>query len=256
MLNRIYRSKYSIKFEKLSRSPNDDTITVAVSLYNYERQLADCLESIKRQTYSNLSLIIVDDCSNKDNSLSRAVSWAKRNSERFVRTTVVRHEFNQGLAQARNTAFAVSDSRALFIIDADNMIYPRAVEVLAPWVMNEGYGAAYTQLEFFGDVSGIGHADYWARDFFLKNNYVDAMALISRTAWQTVRGYTHMEGGWEDYDFWCKFVDNGIDSIFIPQILCRYRVHGASMLRTDTVANQTDLIVEMRMRHPWLAIGS
>jgi len=256
MLNRIYRSKYNVQFDHISRASNDDTITVAVSLYNYERELVDCLESIKNQTYPNLSLIIVDDCSQKDNSLEQAVSWVKCNSERFVRATVVRHEFNQGLAQARNTAFAVSDSRALFIMDADNMIYPRAIEVLAPWVLDEGYAAAYTQLEFFGDVSGLGHADYWSPDFFRENNYVDAMALISSSAWQTVRGYTHMEGGWEDYDFWCKFVDNGLESIFVPQILCRYRVHGTSMLRTDTVNNQNDLIVEMRMRHPWLTIGS
>ncbi|MBO1040397.1 glycosyltransferase family 2 protein [Brucella pituitosa] len=256
MLNRIYRSNYNLQFDHRSRASNDDTITVAVSLYNYEREVLDCLESIKTQTYPNLSLMIVDDCSQKDNSLERAVLWSEHNSERFVRTTVVRHEFNQGLAQARNTAFAVSDTRALFIMDADNMIYPRAIEVLAPCVLNEGYAAAYTQLEFFGDVSGLGYADYWSPDFFRENNYVDAMALISRSAWQTVRGYTHMEGGWEDYDFWCKFVDSGLDAIFIPQILCRYRVHGTSMLRTDTVNNQNDLIVEMRMRHPWLTIGS
>ncbi|NKC28354.1 glycosyltransferase family 2 protein [Ochrobactrum ciceri] len=109
--------------------------------------------------------MIVDDCSQKDNSLERAILWTKRNSERFVRATVVRHEFNQGLAQARNTAFAASDTRALFIMDADNMIYPRAIEVLAPWVLDEGYAAAYTQLEFFGDVSGLRYADYWSPDF-------------------------------------------------------------------------------------------
>ncbi|ELT46670.1 glycosyltransferase family 2 protein [Brucella intermedia] len=195
MLNRIYRSKYNLQFDHVSHTSNDDTITVAVSLYNYEKEILDCLESIKNQTYRNLSLMIVDDCSQKDNSLERAILWTKRNSERFVRATVVRHEFNQGLAQARNTAFAASDTRALFIMDADNMIYPRAIEVLAPWVLDEGYAAAYTQLEFFGDVSGLGYADYWSPDFFRENNYVDAMALISTSAWQTVRGYTTWKGG-------------------------------------------------------------
>ncbi|UGQ21725.1 glycosyltransferase family 2 protein [Brucella anthropi] len=256
MLNRIYKSEYNLRFDHITKDPDDDTITVAVSLYNYEKHLLECLNSIKEQTYRNLSLVVVDDCSNKDNSVDLAVSWAEKNGGRFVRTSIVRHKYNQGLAQARNTAFSFSDSRALFVIDADNIIYPRAVEVLAPWVMDEGYAAAYTQLEFFGDTSGLGYADYWSSEFFRENNYVDAMALISRSAWQIVRGYTHLEGGWEDYDFWCKFIDNGLESMFIPQVLCRYRVHGASMLRTDSVDNYRDLVVEMRMRHPWLIVGN
>lgn len=254
MLNRIYRSKYNVVFDHFVKEQGDDSITVAVSLYNYEKYLSDCLESIKKQTYEKLSIVIVDDCSNKDRSLETAVSWAEKNAGRFERTSVLRHSFNQGLAQARNTAFDYSDSRAIFVIDADNMLYPRAVEVLAPWVMNEGYAAAYTQLEFFGDVSRLGYADYWSPAFFLKTNYVDAMALISKAAWNVVRGYHHLEGGWEDYDFWCKFVECGLEPIFIPQLLCRYRVHSTSMLRTESVANNRDLISEMKMRHPWLTI--
>ncbi len=47
MLNRIYRSKYNLQFDHVSHTSNDDTITVAVSLYNYEKEILDCLESIK-----------------------------------------------------------------------------------------------------------------------------------------------------------------------------------------------------------------
>jgi len=256
MLNRIYRSKYSLAFDCNNWEQDDENITVAVSLYNYGRHLEECLESLKKQSYSNLSLVVVDDCSNRDNSVEVAVAWAEMNAHRFARTSVLRHDFNQGLAQARNTAFEFSKSRAVFVIDADNMLYPRAIEVLAPWVMNEGYAAAYTQLELFGDVSFPGYADYWSPDFFLKGNYVDAMGLVSKAAWDVVRGYHHLEGGWEDYDFWCKFVECGLEAIFLPQILCRYRVHNSSMLRTETVENNKDLISEMTMRHPWLKLDN
>jgi hypothetical protein len=61
--------------------------------------------------------------------------------------------------------------------------------------------------------------------------------------------------GWEDYDLWCKFVEAGIEGVFVPEILCRYRVHGSSMVRTETI-NRIDAVRQrMAMRHPWLSLG-
>ncbi len=255
MISRIFRAKYEIYYDNVTAGRDDETISVAVSLFNYERFLRECLDSIAAQTYENLDLIIVDDCSTRDNSATAAKEWAAKNATRFRRATVLKHINNQGLAQSRNTAFSFSPNKAIFVIDADNTIYPSAIEKLSPFVLEQDYGAAYTQLEFFGDQSGLGYADYWSKSFFVHGNYVDAMALISKTAWDEVRGYTHLEGGLEDYDFWCKFIDHGIDAIFLPQVLCRYRVHGTSMLRTDTVANTSDLFTTLTMRHPWLRLG-
>jgi hypothetical protein len=116
------------------------------------------------------------------------------------------------------------------------------------------FGAAYTQIEFFGDEQKLGFADVWNAEYLKQDNYIDAMALISKQAWRQVGGYTHTEGGWEDYDFWCKFVENDISVAFVPEILCRYRVHGSSMLRTETARQNQELSVIMSLRHPWLAL--
>lgn len=254
MFDRIYKSNYQLISEKIFKPVDRLTITVAVSLYNYERYLVDCLGSILGQRYENLDLIIVDDCSNKDSSLDCARNWLLQHADRFRRATLMQHRRNQGLAQARNTAFEHSRSDAVFVIDADNLLYPRAVEALAPFVIDRGYGAAYSQIEIFGESTGLGAADYWDKRFFVKGNYVDAMALVSKHAWSEIRGYTHLEGGWEDYDFWCKFMDAELDAIFVPQILCRYRVHSTSMLRTETKDNDKDLRTEMTLRHPWVEL--
>src|ERR1700687_2242606 len=59
-------------------------------------------------------------------------------------------------------------------------------------------------------------------------NHVDAMALVSRQAWEQVGGYADMKA-WADCDFWCRFVEQKLSAAFVPEILCRYRVHAASM---------------------------
>lgn len=231
----------------------DSTVTVAVSLHNYGVFLGECLTSIAQQTHPPLELIIVDDCST-DLSVETAVHWLQGHADRFSRSMIVRHSDNQGLAQARNTAFLHSRTDPVFVIDADNQLYPRAIERLLPYVIDRSYDAAYSQLEFFGDQATVGFADVWSKRSFRAGNYVDAMALVSRRSWSQVGGYFHIDGGWEDFDFWCKFVDAGMRAIFIPELLCRYRVHGASMLRTETNSQIARVAAQVQARHPWLSL--
>ena len=232
----------------------DDLVCVAVSLHNYARFLPDCLESVAAQRHAALDLIVVDDASAQDDSLAVARAWIEANSARFARTLLLRHRRNQGLAQTRNTAFAAARAQHVFVLDADNALYPRAIGRLHAVMAREGVAAAYTQLEYFGAQSRLGYADTWEPEQFRATNYVDAMALVSRQAWREVGGYTHLDGGWEDYDFWCKFVDNGLIAAYVPEILCRYRVHDGSMLHTEHRARAEALALQMTMRHPWLRL--
>ena len=141
---------------------------------------------------------------------------------------------------------------AVFVVDADNVLMPRAVARLEAALAASGAAGAYSQLVFFGAGEGIGAADVWDPQRFRRDNYVDAMALVRRSAWRAVGGYARLEYGWEDYDLWCKFVEAGLAGVFVPELLCRYRVHAASMLRTDTAVQRRALVEAMMARHPWL----
>ena len=123
-----------------------------------------------------------------------------------------------------------------------------------------GAAAAHTSFEHFRtdtsgrievfDIAASGPLD---RERLRRGNYIDAMALVRRTAWIAVGGYSEMDKmGWEDYDFWCKFVEKGLEMVFIPEILCRYRVHETSMLRSHTNKHADALKWLMMARHPWL----
>lgn len=244
---------FDVVYERINAaSPAADTITVAVSLFNYARFVPECLDSIAAQTHRHVELIVVDDHSQRDDSVELTQQWMDQRASRFQRVSLLRHVRNQGLAQTRNTGFGYARTDPVFVIDADNQIYPRALARLFEANRHRQYDAAYSQLELFGTQVGIGYADVWSKDLFRTGNYVDAMALVSKRSWSQVDGYSHVEGGWEDFDFWCKFIDEGMQAIFVPEILCRYRVHGGSMLRTETVSAIERLKIELSFRHPWL----
>ena len=74
----------------------------------------------------------------------------------------------------------------------------------------------------------------------------------SSSAWKSVNGYTHIEGWWEDFDFWCNLVDFCFYGIQCPYILDNYRNHSSSMSKTQTNLNHRALSHLLQARHPWL----
>jgi glycosyltransferase involved in cell wall biosynthesis len=227
-----------------------DLISVCVTVYNYADYLPDCLNSVAAQTHKNIDLIIVDDKSDRDKSFDVAVAWATRNAARFWRVTVLTHARNQGPAAARNAAFNHALGTKVFIIDADNEIYPRCIARLDAAMTNGDFDATYAQLEYFGSERKIGSSDIWDPAVIAEENYVDVMALVKKAAWERVGGFSHIEEGWEDYDFWLKFIDAGLNPGYQPEILCRYRVHGKSRTHTEAYAAHEQLRAIMAYRHP------
>ncbi len=251
------RARFEILFEQVNDpAVAEDTVTVAASLYNCAEFLPETLDSIRAQRHTPLDLIVVDDASTEESSVEVAQGWFEAHADRFGRASLLRHLRNQGVAQAHNTAFEYARSELVFVIDQDNLIYPRAIGRLVEAIKDTGFGAAYTQLEVFGAEQRLGIADVLDKELLKTGNYIDGMALVSKRAWQAVGGYTHDAWGWEDFDFWCKFVEQGISAAYVPEILCRYRKHPKSMTMTltTTEAARKALVVQFTLRHPWLQL--
>lgn len=237
-------------FEVTNADITSDTVTVAVTVYNYGNYLGECLDSIKDQTYERLEIVVVDDCS-ADDSLTIAHKWMEENHSRFSRVSLWKNEKNSGAAASKNGAFDKARSELVMLVDADNLLYPRAIKRLHYALKQGDFIAAYSQLEKFGDKSGVGDADFWNPEYFKGGNYIDGMALYKKEAWESVGGWESVFNGWEDYDFWCKIAEQGKSAIFVPELLCRYRVHGnsvTSMARRNLVT----LWARMKERHPWV----
>lgn len=213
---------------------NTSLVTVIVSLYNYQQYIQECLESIKKQTLTSFDLLVVDDRS-QDNSTTIVENWMRENHSRFNRCSLLRHKKNMGLAQTRNTAFEQACTPFIFVLDADNALYPRCLERHRVVMSECNASFSYSYLEVFGAVKGLQNTILWDKKLLQFGNMVDAMVMLRKSAWEQAGGYSIMEVmGWEDYDLWFKIARNGGWGILIPEILARYRVHTKSMLRTIT----------------------
>lgn len=235
-------------------------VTVCISLYNYQNYIVETLQSVYEQTHFGLDLVVVEDCSTDD---SRAIAerWLRENRQRFNAVHLAQHKQNQGLSAARNTAVSVSATPYVFILDADNLLYPRCVErCLEALEADCQASVSYPIIEKFGEEQALIGNVVWNRDRFKRKNCIDAMSLIRRRDLAVVGGYSELAAvgklGWEDYELWCKFIDRNFYGVPVPEILARYRTHKMSML--NSISNQQGNIErlhqEMMKLHPWLEL--
>jgi glycosyltransferase involved in cell wall biosynthesis len=225
--------------------------TVSISLFNYEAYITDCLESVAHQTLPAIDLVIVDDCSS-DGSVEVAHQWLMENAKRFRQSLLLRHRRNEGLAISRNDGVWLASTGYVFILDADNALYPRCLAALSPALDNCDASFAYCYLEKFGEVSKLQNTKGWDPTILHRGNTIDAMVLHRRSNLIRLGGYsTDMPVmGWEDYDLWFKIAETGGWGALVPEILARYRVHSASMLHQTTNPNAYKLTQYLHEKHP------
>ena len=126
----------------------EDQISVIVSVYNTEQYLAQCIQSILKQTYQNLELILVDDGST-DRSLAICTHYQELDSR--VR---VFHQSNQGVSKARNYGMDVAAGNFITFVDSDDYVMPNYLEELFEALKSTGSQIAISDFQYY---KGNGH---------------------------------------------------------------------------------------------------
>jgi glycosyltransferase involved in cell wall biosynthesis len=233
----------------------DAAASVVIPLYNYAHFIRDALDSVWHQTLQPLDLVVVDDRST-DQSVAVAMDWIKRNGDRFNRVIVLQNLVNSELGLTRNVGFAAAETPYVFLLDADNRLFPHCLEFCLHAVQESGAGFVYPMVQQFGDTTELMNHEPFTGMRFAGGNYVDAMALVGKSTWAAVGGFDHVQFGWEDFDFWCRCVERGLWGQGLDIVLAEYRVHSGSMLRTrtDHKSNKGKLVADLQKRHPWLMV--
>lgn len=107
-------------------------ISIIVPIFNVERYLSKCVDSVLSQSYKDLEIILVDDGST-DNCPSLCDEYAKKDN----RITII-HKKNGGLSDARNAGMKMARGEWIFFLDSDDWIDGKALETLYCFAIEKG----------------------------------------------------------------------------------------------------------------------
>lgn len=136
-------------------------ISVVIPVYQAEEYLVDCLESVLAQTYRNLEVLLVDDC-----STDASASICEKYCQSDLRFKLIRRESNGGLSAARNTGIDAASGEYLLFLDSDDVIAANHIALLLRALINTQTDIAITSLTPFTSV-------------FTSNNAIDQYEVLS-----------------------------------------------------------------------------
>lgn len=154
-------------------------LSVIVPVYNIERYLPQCLDSILAQTFADIELIVVDDGST-DQSGKICDEYAQKDSR-----IVVIHKKNGGLADARNAGLDVISGEYVGFVDSDDWIRPQMYETLLSHQEKTNAEVVACKLHFFSDDGNTNEVwpqieqDYiYSRNDFINHFFPDIKRSI------------------------------------------------------------------------------
>lgn len=245
-------------FSTTNDEPSEDQalplVTVCVTHYERPKFLELALKHLAVQTYQNIEIVIVDDGSVSTaavNALARIGKSKFPFPLRIVRTA------NNYLGAARNAAAKVANGEFLLFHDDDNVAEPHEVEAFVSAALKSGSDILTCQSYVFraNDARGpfadpkkersiefypIGIGGVFS---FFRNRFGDANALIKRTVFEQVGGFTELRGvGVEDWEFFLNAHIKGFKTGIVPEPLFHYRVSTNGMLATGDALSYQERI--------------
>ncbi|WP_303973514.1 glycosyltransferase [Streptococcus merionis] len=157
-----------------NQSSLNELITVVVPIYNIEKYLEQCIESIINQTYHNLQIILVND-----GSTDQSGDICDRFAQKDDRIQVV-HQANGGLSAARNTGINLAKGTYISFIDSDDFIDPNFIERLYTEIKQCNVKIAVCEYSRLNEAEGVFY--FHTKDPYTKKiTYTDYLDEIFKT---------------------------------------------------------------------------
>ena len=256
----VVRGENPDALRTIARTPAYERATVRVSVitpvYNHAVEVERALQSVLCADYSDVEVVLLDDASS-DDSAGSVVRFFE--SKPFLPGILLQNSVNRGPSATRNALVDQARGEFVFALDADNEIFPPALSRLVSALERDPQAAfAYSMLEERreGAPAGLRSALPWEPDRLRRDNYIDTMALLRRRELLELGGYEEdlRLQGWEDYDLWCRFAEQGLRGAFVPQILgCYHRSQYSTITLTDI--DDSEMRWLLRKRYPRLMEG-
>lgn len=221
-------------------------VSIIIPIYKVEPYIECCLNSVLRQTYHNLEVILVDDCT-PDQSMEMAKAYINDNAhngdnDNGICYVFLKHEHNRGLSAARNTGIDAATGEYLFFLDSDDEITSDCIEKLVKEVEEGNYHVVCGNFRIDGIVS-----NYWKRyqhreltsynqdeilrHFTNEHLYMMAWNKLIRRELVTSKSLYFKEGIIHEDELWSLLVANqAISMRVISDVTYIYRVREDSII--------------------------
>lgn len=226
-------------------------VLLGITHYERPRKLLDAITSAAKQTYDNLEIVVLDDGSPSE-ATKRALSTIEPFLERIGGRMI--YSENGYLGAARNELARNSDSEYLCFLDDDDVADPELVETLVRAATASGADVTNCLNVFMPEVQRdqvLASSKPWPKkvsylptagplELAPKSNvFGAATALIKRSAFESIGGYTELKGvGHEDYELFVRMLQSGFTLDVVPEPLYLYEVDRPSMIsNTSAEAN-------------------
>jgi hypothetical protein len=199
-------------------------VSILMRTYNRPQSLERALESVERQTYRNIEVVVVSDAGE---DVSEIVA-------RFPRARLVVHETNRGAIRAANTALYASRGDFVGILDDDDVLFPDHVSTLVAVLERSGADIAHSDaISAFYDVASNPDAPYGysiflnkpgePTDLYITDGIGPMAALFRRTLALDVGGYDENLPHCEDWDMWIR-LSQRTDFVHVPRVTAMYSI--------------------------------
>lgn len=206
---------------------NQPLISVIMPCYNMERFVSETIDSVRRQTYPNWELCVVDDAST-DHTAEIVQQCCATDS----RIHLFVKDMRSGIADTRNQAINMAKGHYLAFLDADDLWYPEKLETQLQFMTEHNVGFCYASYDCVDEsgkptgktVDAAGDMNYNA---YLHNTIIGCstvMLNIDKVGKVTVPNFRTSE----DTATWLDILKKGFIAYAIQQPLTSYRIRSQS----------------------------
>lgn len=221
----------------------DLLVSICVVTYNSRLYIEETLDSVKKQTYSNLELIISDDNST-DDTVPFCEQWLKKNKACFKRVELIKSKQNTGIAPNCNRAYFAACGEWIKGVAGDDVLFPDCIEKNVRFIKNHPEAQLIQSYNLYIDSNSyLLNRDRYEKDIFFFNacaekqheillrKYVanTVSTFMKRSLFIEVGGFDEQIKMMEDYPFWLLCTGCGIKIHFMDELTMYYRIHQASI---------------------------
>lgn len=217
-------------------------ISVLMAVYNGSRYIAEAIDSVLNQTFTDFEFLIIEDGST-DNTLQILQDYANRDS----RIKLIQNEQNIGLTKSLNKGLSLAQGKYIARQDADDVSLPHRFEQqVAVFEQNPAAVLVSCSLELI-DATGktVGkqlrqncqlHHIAW---YLLFYNYLagHSQVMFAKQPALELGGYCEQRRYSQDYELWCRLIQVG-EVVILPDILLQHRMHDQRVSMTKQSEQQ------------------